>query len=83
MMRRDIHVQARLQDSLSNSASEILKSIWRLATRFVATCQILCHFQPPSQQKLLTQASPLLAKKLELNNDVGEARHLAFGRACE
>jgi len=35
------------------------------------------HFQTPLLQKLLTQASPLLVEKLELNHDVGEARHLA------
>ena len=55
-----------------------VKCLNYLAPSFVAICQILCHFQTSSEQKLLTQASPLLVEKLELNNDVGEARHLAW-----
>ena len=35
-------------------------------------------FKTPWQQNFLTQASPLLVEKLELKNDVGEARHLAW-----
>ena len=43
----------------------LVKFLNYLATSFVAIFQILCHFQNSSEQKLLTQASPLLAKKLE------------------
>ena len=49
-----------------------------LSTSFVAICQLgnmQCNCPLPLQQKLLAQASPL--EEPELNNDVGEARHLA------
>ena len=74
MMRHDIDVQAA---SMIPCQILLVRCINYLATSFVASCQIPCHFQAPLQQKLLTQDLPLLVEKLELNNDVGEACHLA------